>query len=115
MNIKVVKDEISLAEVKEIAKEFYGNMIKGVIDVKNEIIALGGEYHMDANMVLTEQGSKQVNIWGFNLRLEKKEEEWIEYTSLINIRPNQGNREMELQDKNLRKKIKEIINKKIKK
>ena len=114
MNIKVVKSEISLAEIMETAREFYGTMIKGVVDVQNEILVLGGEYHMDANMVLIEQGSKQQNVWGFNLILDKEGEYHIEYVSLINIRPAQGNREMELKDQNLRKRIKEIINKKVK-
>lgn len=115
MKIKIVENEISLEELKELAQEFYGTMIKGAIDVENEILALGGEYHMDANNVLIEKGLKQPNIWGFNINFEKEGDDWIEYTSLINIRPAQGNRAMELADENLKKRIKEIINKKVKK
>jgi len=111
MNIKIVENTITMDEVRELAQEFYRTMIKGVIDVEREIIALGGEYHMDANTILIENGSKQINVWGFNIRFDKQENEMIEYTSLINIRPNQGNMAMELLDQNLRKKIKEIINK----
>ena len=115
MKIKVIENEISLQEVIELAQEFYGTMIKGVVDIENEILALGGEYHMDANNVLIENGSKQPNVWGFNINFEKSGDDWIEYTSLINIRPAQGNRTMELADENLRNRIKEIINKKVKK
>ena len=52
MNIKIVTEPITRAEAKEIAKEFYVEMVKGVVDVEKGIIALGGEYHMDANTIL---------------------------------------------------------------
>jgi len=116
MNIQIVTDEISTDEVKEIAKEFYKTMIKGVVDIEQEIIVLGGEYHMDANVILLEKGSKQKDIWGFNINIDKPtdSDEWIEYISLINIRPLQNNKSMEIQDENIRYKVKDIIKKKIK-
>ncbi len=114
MKIKVVNDEISKAELEEIAKEFYVTMIKGVVDIEQEIIAFGGEYHIDANGILIENGSKQGDIWGFNIVLEKTPDSWIEYISLINIRPQVGNMNMEVQDDKIREKMKKIINSKIK-
>lgn len=112
MNIKIVADTITREEMSEIAKEFYGNMIKGVVDVENEIIALGGEYHMDANMILMEHGSRQDHVWGFNIYLDRNDD-WLEYVSLINIRPAAGNRSMFIEDQELCQKIKKIITKKI--
>ena len=53
MNIKIVEDKISLQELREVAKEFYSTMIKGVVDVEKEIAAFGGEYHADANEMLS--------------------------------------------------------------
>lgn len=113
MNIKIVESTITLTELKEIAKEFYTGMIKGVVDIEKEIVAFGGEYHMDANMILLENGSEQKNIWGFNINFDEPKDSWIEYTSLINIRPAVGNKNMEVQDENIRKKMKEIIDSKI--
>jgi hypothetical protein len=113
MQIIIVTDTISLDAVKEIAKEFYDDMIKGVVDIGREIIALGGEYHMDASNVLIEQGSRQDVLWGFNIHFDQPREEWLEYTSLINIRPLQGNTTMKVEDEALREKMKEIINAKI--
>jgi len=113
MKIKVIKDNISKAELTDLAKPFYGNMIKGVIDIENEIIAFGGEYHMDANIILLDNGSAQKHIWGFNVHLEKDKDNWIEYTSLINIRPTDNNFDMEVKDKDIRDKMKKIINSKI--
>ena len=109
MNAKILNKKISEKELREIAKEFYGDMVKGVVDIENGILAMGGEYHMDANNVLIENGSKQRDIWGFNWYFDRSEQNRIEYISLINIRPAQGNRTMEVQDLSLRDKMKEVI------
>src|SRR3989344_3756968 len=99
MRIEIITEPITRAKAKEIAKEIYGDMVKGVMDIERGIIALGGEYHMDANMTLVENGSRQENIWGFNLHTAKLREEWLEFTSLINIRPTQHNRGMLIENK----------------
>ena len=66
MDIRIITAPITKTEALEIAKEFYVDMVKGVVDLEKEIIALGGEYHMDANNVLIEQGSSQPVLWGLN-------------------------------------------------
>lgn len=109
MRIEIIDKKITESELREIAKDFYGDMIKGVVDIEQEILAMGGEYHIDANMVLIKNGSKQKNIWGFNWYFDKPQDERIEYISLINIRPAQGNIAMEIQDASLRDAIKTII------
>jgi hypothetical protein len=109
MKIKIIDKKIEDAELKEIAKDFYGEMVKGVVDIEQKILAMGGEYHMDANTILIENGSKQPDVWGFNWYFDRVGDEQIEYVSLINIRPAQGNRVMEVQDESLRDKMKEII------
>jgi hypothetical protein len=111
MNIKIIKNKITKSELEELAKEFYVEMIKGVADVENEIIALGGEWHIDANQALIENGSKQENLWGFNIYLKKPKEERLEYHSLINIRPSQNNMGMEIESEEIKSKIFEITNK----
>ena len=109
MNIKIINKKITESELREIAKDFYVVMVKGVVDIEREIIAIGGEYHMDANIILIENGSEQQNVWGFNWYFDKNGDERIEYVSLINIRPKQGNMTMEVQDVFLRDKMKTII------
>ena len=113
MIIKVIEDIISLDELREIAKEYYVDMVKAVVDISKEIIAVGGEYHIDASMKLLENGSIQAYIWGFNIFLDRPRNERIEFTSLINIRPQAGNRSMEVEDEAIREKMREIINRKI--
>lgn len=106
MDIRIVTKPITRAEAKEIAREFYVDMVKGVVDIEQSILALGGQYHMDANMALIGEGSEQRNIWGFNFY---PDENRIHCVSLINIRPTQNNRAIEIQDENLRKQMEKII------
>ena len=111
MDIRIIKNPITRAEAKEIAKEFYVEMVKGVVDVEKGIIALGGEYHMDANTILIENGSEQKNVWGFNFYPDKAGDEQIEYKALVNIRPVHGNSVMEIQNEDLKTVMKNIIKK----
>ncbi|MDO8483163.1 MAG: DUF5674 family protein [bacterium] len=111
MDIRIITKPITCAEAKEIAKEFYVDMVKGVVDVKRGIVALGGEWHIDANVLLTAQGSKQRDVWGFNLHFNKPPQEQIEYISLINIRPADGNFDMVVQDESRRNLMRVIIEK----
>lgn len=113
MSIKIITDNIAVKELREIAKIFYISMIKGVVDINREIIAFGGEYHIDANNILIENGSNQSDLWGFNIIFDKPVESWIEYISLINIRPHAQNFDMEVQDVSIRDKMKRIIDSKI--
>src|SRR3989344_1600582 len=71
MDIKIIKEPISLEEVKKLAREIYRDMVKGAVDIERGVIALGGEWHMDANKVLLTDGSAQENVWGFNIHVEE--------------------------------------------
>jgi len=111
MDIRIITTPITRAQALEIGKEFYNDMVKGVVDLEQEIIVLGGEYHMDANVVLLDNGSFQSNLWGFNLHSTRSGDEWIEYTSLINIRLKANNRTTLVQDESIRRSMKKIIEK----
>lgn len=109
MEIRVFTAQVSKEDILTLAKSSFGVMVKGVIDIQQEILALGGELHADAEQILLNQGSRQENLWGFNIYLQKSKDEYLEYSSMINIRPKQGNRGREIADLNLRMRIKEII------
>lgn len=91
------------------AQATYGDMVKVVVDVERKILAIGGELHADDEATLLADGSKQQHLWGANIYVEKTGTERIEYSSLINIRPAQGNRDMEIQDEAVRSKVKAVI------
>lgn len=112
MSIRIIKEKIIREELEEIAKQNYGDMAKGVVDIEKEIIALGGEFHSDANIFLIEkEGSNQRNIWGFNIFFKRPKEKWIKFVSLINIKPADNNFDMEIQNPEIKEKIKQIVNK----
>lgn len=113
MRITIIEETILIAELEDIAKEYYAPMIKGVVDIERAIVAFGGEYHIDANQKLIEHGSEQKNIWGFNVHLDRPRDRWIEYISLINIRPHANNLDMEVQDPEIRAQMKAIVDKAI--
>ncbi len=111
MDIRIITKPIKKKEAEQIAEEFYVTMVKGVVDIEREIIALGGEYHLDANMVLMEKGSRQENVWGFNLHFDRDTGDALEYTALINIRPHANNRGMLIEDESVRQKIEKLVEK----
>lgn len=80
--------------------------IKVVVDVEQGILAMGGELHIDCVEELEKAGSSFANLWGVNIYpLEKR----IDYVSMINIRPQVGNRSMEIQEEKTREKMRQII------
>ncbi len=109
MKIQILTKKISQEAACKIAKDNYGEMVKGVVDVEKKIIALGGELHADAEALLLENGSRQEDLWGFNLYPDKPRDKRLAYTSLINIRPHQNNRSIEIQDEKLKKNIQSLV------
>ena len=111
MEIQIIKDKISQAEIKELAEQIFGDMVKVVVDVERNIMAAGGEMHADCEQVLPDDGSKQEHLWGANIYPNSTGDDFIEYQSLINIRPRAGNRGMEIEDEAIRGRVKAIIKK----
>lgn len=109
MEIKIAKDKLSRKEIKKLADSSFGGMVKVVVDIERGILALGGEFHADAEQVLLKNGSKQENLWGINYYPLEKPQKRIEYSALVNIRPWSRNRSMHIENKTTRKKIKFIV------
>ena len=97
------------------AAEGFGNFVKAVVDIEKEIIAVDAELHSDLEALLLENGSKQKNLWGINLYPEMTGEDFVEFDSMINMRPSQGNRSRGVDSPEIRKKILTIIAKKVEK
>src|SRR4051812_15665683 len=106
---RIVRARISLAQVSEIASLTFGDMVKAVVDVGREIMAIGGELHSDEEAVLLEDGSVQREVWGINLYPGESVENWIEFDSMINVRPSQGNRSRGVEDPVLQARIRAIV------
>lgn len=107
--MKLISKPISKTEILQQHNTFFKTMIKAVVDIQKEIMAVDAELHADLEALLLDKGSDQQDLWGINLYLEQKKAEWLEYTALINIRPAQNNPDMEIQNKTIRKKINYIV------
>lgn len=111
MPIKIIKEKIFKDELKKIAGGEFGDMVKAVVDVKREVVAIGGELHADGEQALLADGSNQGDVWGINIYSEKEGEDMIEFSSLINIRPQLGNRSLNIENQEIKTKILSIIDK----
>ena len=109
------KNKIKIPELKKMAKKMYDTLVKTVVDVEKEVMAVDAAMHADEEVLLLEKGSKQRNLWGINIYPQNSGDEMIEFDSMINLRPSQGNRSMGVDDPKMRKKIIKIVNKLIKK
>lgn len=107
--IRIVRDKVELEELLQMAQDGFLDFVKAVVDVEHETMAVGGQMHADAEKVLLEEGSSQANLWGINIFPHKPREQMVEYTSLINIRPRQGNRKMAVESAEVREKIQQIV------
>lgn len=107
-DIVIVERRIEPAELARLVLLHFEDMVKYVVDVERRAAAVGGELHADAEQLLLQSGSRQADLWGANYYPSRGPEGCIEYTSLINIRPAQGNRSMLVADPGLRERIREI-------
>ena len=105
----ILNNPISIQYLAEIAKNFYGDMIKAAADVDAGIIAIDAELHSDLEKELLENGSSQEAIWGFNIYPDMIGDNFIEFDSLIKIRPRQGNRSRNVENASTREKIRHIV------
>ena len=110
MEIRVIRDTVARDELTEIAKQQFGDMVKAVVDVEQGIMAIGGELHSDEEAILLDQGSAQRHLWGINLYPDKPLNEWIEFDSMINVRPSGGNRSRYVESQEAREVITRIVN-----
>lgn len=102
--IYIIRERATQQQLQEMM-EMLETYVKLAVDVEREILAGGGAMHADCEAVLLEDGSQQEFIWGADWNPESQE---VTFESLINIRPRQNNRSLELQDPDLRSKVEKI-------
>lgn len=108
--MKIITDKITLAELSEMAEKMFGNLVKAVVDVEKEIMAVNAELHVDLETKLLANDSKQENLWGINLYPEISGHDFIEFDSMINLKPAQGNRTRGVESAEIQEKIRRIVN-----
>ena|SRR3989304_72958 len=108
--MKIINKPVSLVALQKMAKRKFGNMVKAVVDVDRGIMAVDGELHADEEALLIERGSKQEHLWGINLYPELDTKQWIEFDSMINLRPSVGNMTRGVSDPKTRRRIIDVVN-----
>lgn len=103
--IIIVETPLDPGELRRLVGRFFEGMVKYVVDIERGIAAVGGELHADAERLLLDHGSRQPDLWGANYHPGRGPEQCIEFTSLINIRPAQGNRGMTIENAAIRDRV----------
>lgn len=112
--MQVIKTKITIKELQFAAQKSFGNFVKAVVDIKKGIMAIGGNLHADEEALLLKDGSDQYDLWGINIYPGNSADEFIEFDSMINIRPVQNNRSRSVGNSEIRDKIKEAVKKLVK-
>ena len=115
MPTKIIDQQVQKTDLLDLElKSTCGAFVKAVVDVEQAIMIAGMTMHSDGEEILLENGSRQANLWGINLYLQQSGDEWIEYDSIINLRPSHGNASRGVDDPAIRQKILEIVNQLVK-
>ncbi|OGZ91561.1 MAG: hypothetical protein A2599_01780 [Candidatus Staskawiczbacteria bacterium RIFOXYD1_FULL_39_28] len=117
--MKIIKDpekngagKIAIPELKEMAKKMHDNLVKAMVDVEKEIMAVDAGLHADLmELLIEEENSEPKNVWGINIFPDKTGDDLIEFDSMMNVKPAFNNRTRGVDDENIRKKITDIISK----
>lgn len=113
--MKIVSEVITRDELKKMSSRIFGDLIKAVVDIQKKIMVVDAGMHADEERLLLENGSKQDDVWGINLYPELTGDEFIEFDSMINVRPRLNNFSRGIESKVLQKEIINIVNKLVKK
>jgi len=101
---------IGISELIEMSQRMYGDLVKAVVDVVNKRLVIDAEMHADQESFLLRSGSSQDNLWGINLHPEFfGTDDFVEFDSMINLRPGQGNRSRSVDNPAIREQIRKIV------
>ena len=100
---------ITRRRLEELAEAGFGDMIKAVVDCRRRVMVVGGELQADEEQWLLDDGSAQADLWGINLYPADSSEDWIEFDSMINVRPTQGNPSRGVESEDTRATIRSIV------
>lgn len=105
---------ISRAEVAALAAAQFGDMVKAVVDLGDGRMVVGGELHSDQEALLLARGARQEDLWGVNFYPDRSGDDWIEFDSMINVRPAAGNRTRNVQEAGVRERIRGLVRRLVK-
>jgi hypothetical protein len=102
-------ERITLDELRQLATGRFGDMVKAVVDVERRIMVVDADLHADQEAQLLSEGSRQEDLWGINLYPDLPGNEWLEFDSMINLRPSFGNRSRGVDDPAIQDRIVDLV------
>ena len=113
--MKIIDSPIKKTDLKSCQNQIDNIAVKGVVDVEKELLAIDAEFHADLEQFLLQNGSNQHDLWGINLYFEEDDlDDFLEFDSMINLRPSQNNRSRGIDSPELREKIQKVVTKWVK-
>ncbi|MBL7073509.1 MAG: hypothetical protein ISS33_07070 [Candidatus Omnitrophica bacterium] len=109
--MKILQAIVTIEELKNIALDSFGDLVKAVVDVDRELVAIDAELHSDLEAMFLLKGSKQNSLWGINFYPDNEGDDFIEFDSIINLRPSMENMNRGVNSPKLQEKIVTIVNK----
>lgn len=109
--MEILQAPITVSVLTEQYQNNFSDMVKGVVDVERGLLAIDAELHSDLEALLLDAGSRQEALWGINLYPEEEGEDLVEFDSLINIRPWQGNRSRGISDPKIQQQVRDVVRK----
>lgn len=108
---RVTEDQpVSSDELRQLAEGRFGDMVKGVVDLRRGVMLLDADMHADQEAELLADGSAERDLWGINLYPDLPDPDWLEFDSMINLRPSFGNRSRGVDDAATREAIRTLVN-----
>ena len=109
----IIREALPFEDLKQMAARMFGDFVKAVVDVDRGLLAVDAELHADLEALLLQDGSAQRSLWGINLYPEVQGDQFIEFDSMINMRPSQANRSRGVEDEAIRRRIIAVVEKRI--
>ncbi|MEX2437634.1 MAG: DUF5674 family protein [Candidatus Babeliales bacterium] len=110
--MQLVTEKISVDDLKKMSEKMFGGFVKAVVDIQKGVMVVDAELHADQESFLLEHDSQQEHLWGINFYPERYgNADWIEFDSMINLRPSWGNKSRGVNDSKIQAKIRVIADK----
>ena len=104
-----IENTISLEKLDDMSEKMFDHLVKAVVDTQKSIMIVDALMHADIENHMLKQGSSQGDLWGITIHPTLKNDDWIEFDSLINLRPSWGNRSRGVDDPTIQEQIMKIV------
>ena len=103
--IHIIRSPATTQQMAEMLQDLR-TYVKLAVDTRQGILAGGGVLHADCESILLDDGCQQDDVWGADWNPTNQQ---VTFESLINIRPRQNNRSLEIMNPAIRERVAQIV------